>query len=29
MFFLKNNFLEVKNKKLNKGNYKYFILNLK
>lgn len=29
MFFLKNNFLEIKNKKLNTGNYKYFILNLK
>tara|TARA_B100000925_G_C21865349_1_gene411844 strand:- start:236 stop:706 length:471 start_codon:yes stop_codon:yes gene_type:complete len=28
-FFLKNNFLEIKNKKRDKGNYKYFILNLK
>ena len=27
-FFLKNNFLEIKNKKQVKGNYKYFVLNL-
>ena len=28
-FFLKNNFLEIKNKKQDKGIYKYFVLNLK
>ncbi len=28
-FFLKNNFLEIKTKKQDKGNYKYFVLNLK
>ena len=28
-FFLKNNFVEIKDKKRDKENYKYFVLNLK
>ena len=28
-FFLKNNFVEIKNRKRDKENYKYFVLNLK